>query len=112
MSCMSLPSFSPLSSSSAAVRGMPTCSAASAVDGGFFAQANFAVVFAGLQSAQALAGHEGEVNDLVLALRPGFTEADAVGCQRHGLEAGRAEAVDGLRRAVVALVKNVTTKII
>ena len=40
-------------------------------EGGFFAQANFAAVFAPLSTAQRLAGEPGKVNDLVLQLRPG-----------------------------------------
>jgi putative ABC transport system permease protein len=46
-------------------------------EGGFFAQANFAVVFAPLETVQSLAGREGRVNDLVLRLRPGVDEAAA-----------------------------------
>jgi putative ABC transport system permease protein len=38
-------------------------------DGGFFAQANFAVLFTSLTTAQEIAGRSGRVNDLVLALR-------------------------------------------
>lgn len=40
-------------------------------EGGFFAQANFAAVFTSLESAQALAGRPGRVNDLVVRLAPG-----------------------------------------
>lgn len=40
-------------------------------DGAFFAEANFAVVFAPLQTAQELADRPGRVNDLVLRLRDG-----------------------------------------
>lgn len=40
-------------------------------EGGLFAQANFAAVFAPLDTAQALSGRAGRVNDLVLRLRPG-----------------------------------------
>ncbi|MDO8365137.1 MAG: FtsX-like permease family protein [Actinomycetota bacterium] len=39
-------------------------------DGGFFAQANLAVLFVPLTTAQELAGDPGRVNDLVLQLRP------------------------------------------
>ncbi|HEX6418281.1 MAG TPA: FtsX-like permease family protein [Acidimicrobiales bacterium] len=45
-------------------------------EGGFFAQANFAVLFTSLGTAQDLAGRPGRVNDLVLGLAPG-TDADA-----------------------------------
>jgi putative ABC transport system permease protein len=40
-------------------------------EGGFFAEANFAVVFTSLETAQELAGRGGRVNDLVLRLAPG-----------------------------------------
>jgi putative ABC transport system permease protein len=40
-------------------------------EGGFFAQANFAVLFTSLATAQDLAGRPGRVNDLVLKLAPG-----------------------------------------
>lgn len=40
-------------------------------DGGFFAEANFAVLFTSLETAQQLAGRPGRVNDLVLELAPG-----------------------------------------
>ncbi len=40
-------------------------------EGGFLAQANFAALFVPLATAQDLAGRPGEVNDLVLRLRPG-----------------------------------------
>jgi putative ABC transport system permease protein len=40
-------------------------------EGGFFAQANFAAIFAPLDMAQALIGRPGRVNDLVLRIRPG-----------------------------------------
>jgi putative ABC transport system permease protein len=49
-------------------------------EGGFFAEANFAVVFAPLDTAQALAGRAGRVNDLVLRLRPG-TDVEAAATQ-------------------------------
>jgi len=38
-------------------------------EGGFFAEANFAVLFAPLETVQALTGKPGRVNDLVLRLR-------------------------------------------
>lgn len=40
-------------------------------DGSFFAEANFAAVFAPLRTAQMLAARPGRVNDLVIRLRPG-----------------------------------------
>ena len=40
-------------------------------DGSFFAEANFAAVFAPLSTAQTLANRPGRVNDLVIRLRPG-----------------------------------------
>ena len=40
-------------------------------DGSFFAEANFAAVFAPLDTAQMLAGRPGRVNDLVIRLQPG-----------------------------------------
>jgi len=40
-------------------------------DGGFFAQANFSVLFTSLTTAQEIAGRPDRVNDLVLALRDG-----------------------------------------
>jgi putative ABC transport system permease protein len=40
-------------------------------EGGFFAQANFAVLFTSLATAQDLAAKPGRVNDLVLTLAPG-----------------------------------------
>jgi putative ABC transport system permease protein len=46
-------------------------------EGGFFAQANFATLFTSLQTAQALAGRPGRVNDLVLQLAPGVDPASA-----------------------------------
>ncbi|HLF41543.1 MAG TPA: FtsX-like permease family protein, partial [Acidimicrobiia bacterium] len=46
-------------------------------EGGFFAQANFAVLFVPLQTAQSLTGRSGRVNDLVLRLRPGVDAAAA-----------------------------------
>ena len=46
-------------------------------EGGFFAQANFATLFTSLETAQALAGRPGRVNDLVLELAPGVDPAAA-----------------------------------
>ncbi len=48
-------------------------------EGGFFAQANFATLFTSLETAQALAGRPGRVNDLVLELAPGVDPAAAAG---------------------------------
>jgi putative ABC transport system permease protein len=39
--------------------------------GGLVAEANFAALFASLETAQTLSGHAGKVNDLVLTLAPG-----------------------------------------
>lgn len=49
-------------------------------DGSFFAEANFAAVFAPLDTAQMLAGRPGRVNDLVIRLRPG-TDVDVTRAQ-------------------------------
>jgi putative ABC transport system permease protein len=46
-------------------------------EGGFFAEANFAVLFTSLETAQELAGRPGRVNDLVLELEPGVDTAAA-----------------------------------
>ena len=46
-------------------------------DGGFFAEANFGVVFTSLETAQRLSGRDGRVNDLVLRLAPGVNRARA-----------------------------------
>lgn len=46
-------------------------------EGGFFAEANFAVVFTSLEEAQRLTDRAGRVNDLVLRLAPGTDRADA-----------------------------------
>jgi putative ABC transport system permease protein len=40
-------------------------------EGGFFAEANFAVLFTSMETAQGLAGRPGRVNDLVIELAPG-----------------------------------------
>jgi len=55
----------------------------------FMAEANFAVVFAPLETAGALSGHEGQVNDLVLRLAPGVDRNDA----RAEVEAALAAAI-------------------
>lgn len=39
--------------------------------GGFYAQANLAVVFTSIETAQSITGRDGLVNDLVLTIRPG-----------------------------------------
>jgi len=49
-------------------------------EGGFFAEANFAVLFTSLETAQATAGLPGRVNDLVLRLRDG-ADAGAVAAE-------------------------------
>lgn len=46
-------------------------------EGGFFAEANFGVVFTSLETAQQLADRPGRVNDLLVRLRPG-ANAEAV----------------------------------
>jgi putative ABC transport system permease protein len=46
-------------------------------EGGFFAEANFAVLFTSLETAQTLAGKPGRVNDLVLQLAPGVDPSTA-----------------------------------
>ena len=40
-------------------------------DGGFFGQANLAVIFTSIETAQKLSGRQGQVNDLVLTVEPG-----------------------------------------
>ena len=45
-------------------------------EGNFFAQANLAVVFTSLETAQQLAGRQGLVNDLVLTVEPGASLED------------------------------------
>ncbi|HVM52927.1 MAG TPA: FtsX-like permease family protein [Acidimicrobiales bacterium] len=46
-------------------------------EGGFFAEANFAVVFTSLETAQQLAGRVARVNDLLIRLAPGVDRAEA-----------------------------------
>jgi putative ABC transport system permease protein len=46
-------------------------------EGGFFAEANFAVLFTSLATAQDLAGRPGRVNDVVLTLAPGVDRGRA-----------------------------------
>jgi putative ABC transport system permease protein len=46
-------------------------------DGGFFAEANFGVVFTSLETAQRVSGREGRVNDLVMRLAAGADPAAA-----------------------------------
>jgi putative ABC transport system permease protein len=46
-------------------------------EGGFFAEANFGVVFTSLETAQQLADRPGRVNDLLVRLRPGANAAEA-----------------------------------
>jgi putative ABC transport system permease protein len=66
-------------------------------EGGFFAQANFAVVFAPLDTAQALIGRPGRVNDLVLRVRPGL-DAHAVAPDVKEAFAGAGLAVTVMER--------------
>ena len=61
-------------------------------EGGFFAEANFAVLFTSLETAQQLAGRPGRVNDLVLELSPG---ADPEAAARD-IETAFAESGAGL----------------
>lgn len=46
-------------------------------EGGFFAEANFAVLFTSLETAQTMAGKPGRVNDLILQLAPAVDPAVA-----------------------------------
>ena len=57
--------------------------------GGFLAEANFAVVFASLRTAQAVSGHADKVNDLVVHLRPGADLEDAQAALRTALPNAR-----------------------
>ena len=66
-------------------------------DGGFFAQANFAAVFAPLDTAQTLAGRPSRVNDLVVRLRPGV-DAGATAAQVERAFAGTGLAVTVMER--------------
>lgn len=61
-------------------------------EGGFFAEANFAVLFTSVETAQRLAGRPGRVNDLVLELSPGVDPASAA----RDIEAAFAESGAGL----------------
>ncbi len=61
-------------------------------EGGFFAEANFAVLFTSLATAQQLAGRPGRVNDLVLQLSPGVDPAAAA----REIETAFAESGTGL----------------
>ncbi|HEX6232825.1 MAG TPA: FtsX-like permease family protein [Jiangellaceae bacterium] len=61
-------------------------------EGGFFAEANFAVLFTSLETAQQLAGRAARVNDLVLALAPGVDAEVAA----RDIEAVFAESGAGL----------------
>ena len=65
-------------------------------EGGFFAEANFAVLFTSIQTAQDLAGRPGRVNDLVLRLAPGVDRADAA----REVEAAFARSGTGLGATV------------
>lgn len=61
-------------------------------EGGFFAEANFAVLFSSVETAQHLAGREGRVNDLVLDLAPGVDP----GAAAREIETAFAESGTGL----------------
>jgi putative ABC transport system permease protein len=65
-------------------------------EGGFFAQANFATLFTSLETAQALAGRPGRVNDMVLELASGVDPATAA----HDLETAFAQSGTGLGATV------------
>ena len=68
-------------------------------EGGFFAQANFAAVFMPLETAQAVTGRPGRVNDLVLRLRPGTDPARvADDVERAFRDAGPALGVTVMQR--------------
>ncbi len=66
-------------------------------DGGFFAEANFAAVFAPLDTAQTLADKPGRVNDLVLRLRPD-ADVSAVANEVDKVFAGTGLAVTVMQR--------------
>jgi putative ABC transport system permease protein len=70
-------------------------------DGGLFAQANFAAVFAPMETAQALSGRAGRVNDLVLRVRPGSD----VAATAQALE----RAFDGAGLAITVMDQTTTT---
>ncbi len=67
-------------------------------EGGLFAQANFAAVFAPLETAQALSGRAGRVNDLVLRVRP---DADVASVARV-----LQQAFDGTGLAVTVMTRD------
>lgn len=63
-------------------------------EGGFFAEANFAVLFTSLETAQQLTGRDGRVNDLVVDLAPGVDpEAAAQEIRTAFAESGLAVTV-------------------
>lgn len=66
-------------------------------EGGFFAEANFAVLFTSLETAQQLAGRSGRVNDLVLELAPGV-DPDAAA---EAIESAFAQSDTGLAVTVM-----------
>ena len=69
-------------------------------EGGFFAQANFAAVFMPLETAQAVTGRPGRVNDLVVRLRPGVDPARVAGdVERAFREAGPPIGVTVMQRS-------------
>jgi len=60
--------------------------------GSLLAEANFAALFTSIETVQALSGHEGEVNDLVVQLAPGASLAEV----RAWLEGGLTAALPGV----------------
>jgi putative ABC transport system permease protein len=67
--------------------------------GDFLAQANFAVVFMPLGAAQKIAGRPGQVNDLVIKLRPGTDRSAAAG----EVKSAMARALPGVGVEVVQI---------
>ena len=76
---------------------------------GFLAEANFAAIFVPLEAAQALAGRQGEVNDLVVRLS-GRSTADVTEAQRAIEAAAAARA--GLAATVTPITEDSTYRIL
>ena len=67
-------------------------------EGGFFAQANFSVLFTSLETAQELSGRPGRVNDLVVKLAPGVDpEAAALDLENAFADSGTGLGVTVMR---------------
>ncbi len=64
-------------------------------EAGFLAEANFGVVFTSLATAQAIAGLEGQINDLVVRLQPGVDVTAAEQLVRDRVAAFGATVVRG-----------------